>query len=130
MIDMGEQVTYKSTTDRLCYSGRLSSLRRAFTNFIDNAIKYGKTAEVAMQANKQEIHIKIGDQGPGIPEDQLEQVFEPFYRVDPARSPQITGAGLGMTIAREIIRSHGGDVTLRNRRGAGLSVVITLPIPS
>ena len=128
MMDMGRQVTYHSTVDRLAYFGRLSSLRRALTNFIDNAIKYGKTADVGMRVNKNEIQIKIADQGPGIPEDQLEKVFEPFYRVDPARSPQVTGAGIGMTLAREIIRSHGGDVTLRNRQEAGLSVMITLPV--
>lgn len=128
MVDMGRQITYHSRVERLIYFGRMNSLRRAVTNFIDNAIKYGNEADIYLLEKRHEIQIKIEDQGPGIPEDQLEKVFDPFYRVDPARSPKIVGTGLGMTVAREIIRNHGGDVMLMNREKRGLSVSINLPL--
>jgi len=127
MVDMGRDVTFIDNTRRIAYFGRMSSLRRAFTNFIDNAIKYGQKAQVTLNQNADTIQIKISDQGPGIPEDTLEKVFDPFYRVDPARSPQISGTGLGMTVARDIIRAHGGDVVLMNNKPTGLTVLITLP---
>lgn len=127
MVDMGRKVNFKTKVDRLPYYGRLNSIRRAITNFIDNAIKYGQVATVSLVIKDHGIQIKIEDQGPGIPEDLLEKVFDPFYRVDVARSPQKAGAGLGMTVARDIIRNHGGDVLLMNRKQGGLVVTITLP---
>ncbi len=127
MVDMGREVVLTDKTERIAYFGRMSSLKRAFINFIDNAVKYGKRADVTLSRTQSEIQIKITDDGPGIPEDRLEKVFDPFYRVDPARSPQISGTGLGTTVAREIIRTHGGDVTLMNRKPNGLTVLITLP---
>lgn len=128
MVDMGREVEFESKLDRLTFFGRLSSLRRAMTNFVDNAIKYGKVAHVSLSCVNDEALIRIDDKGPGIPESELEKVFDPFYRVDPARTPQIGGTGLGMTVAREIIRSHGGEVVLMNRKSGGLSVQIHLPI--
>lgn len=127
MVDMGRQASFSDDGERLTYFGRMPSLKRAFTNFIDNAIKYGKVADVSLHRTGNEIHIKIKDKGPGIPEDQLDKVFDPFYRIDSARSPQISGTGLGMTVARDIIRTHGGDVTLMNHKAGGLIVFITLP---
>ena len=128
MVDMGREVEYQGKVDRFTYFGRLTSLRRAFTNFIDNAIKYGKVANVSLSRSNNEALIRIDDAGPGIPESELEKVFDPFYRVDPARTPQIGGTGLGMTVAREIVRGHGGEIILMNRKKGGLSVQIHLPI--
>ena len=128
MVDMGRRVTYTSDVERQTYFGRMNSLRRAITNFVDNAIKYGDQASVSLAVKHSELQIKIEDHGPGIPENQLEKVFDPFYRVDPARSPKTAGTGLGMTVAREIIRNHGGDVMLMNRKEGGLLVSINLPL--
>lgn len=128
MIDMGRHVTYHSKVERLTYFGRINAIRRAITNFIDNAIKYGNEADVSLAVKHHEVQIKVDDHGPGIPEDLLEKVFDPFFRVDSARSPKMAGTGLGMTVAREIIRNHGGDVILMNRKKDGLSVSISLPI--
>lgn len=128
MVDVGRDVNYHSESKRLTYFGRLTSLRRAFTNFIDNAIKYGNVAEVTLSRSSSEVVVRIEDHGPGIPESELEKVFDPFYRVDPARTPQTGGTGLGMTVSREIIRGHGGEIVLMNRKQGGLSVQIHLPI--
>jgi signal transduction histidine kinase len=71
--------------------------------------------------------IRIADRGPGIPEDQLERVFEPFYRLEASRSRETGGTGLGLTIARNIIEQHGGTITLANRKEGGLEVKLSLP---
>jgi signal transduction histidine kinase len=103
-------------------------LQRAFTNLIDNAIKYGKIAEVRLFFVNSEAQVRIDDVGSGIPEGDMEKVFDPFYRVDLARMPQVGGTGLGMTVAPEIVRNHGGGIDLMNRKKGGLSVLIRLPI--
>ena len=74
----------------------------------------------------QQLRVTVADTGPGIPEEQLEKVFEPFYRADSARGGA-TGMGLGLSIARHIARTHGGDLILRNRPGGGLEALLTLP---
>ena len=73
------------------------------------------------------MQIVIADEGPGIPADQLDQVFEPFYRIEGSRSRDTGGVGLGLSLARDIARAHGGDIVLRNRPGGGLEVILTLP---
>jgi len=75
----------------------------------------------------EQLRITIADDGPGIPEDRLEEVFEPFYRLDPSRSRKTGGVGLGLSIARDIARSHGGGLVLRNRAGGGVEAALTLP---
>lgn len=127
MMDVGHEVIYHSDVTRMPYYARIGALKRAFNNLIDNAIKYGQRAEVYLKQTDKEIQIKISDEGPGIPEDQLEKVFAPFYRVDAARSPKQSGTGLGLAVARDIIRAHGGDILLLNRDPKGLTVVVSLP---
>jgi signal transduction histidine kinase len=127
LSDMGHSVTYHPSVSRQPYFGRLGALKRALNNVIENAIKYGKSAEVSLHHYASYWQIKVADQGPGIAADQMEKVFTPFYRVDLSRSSKIRGTGLGLTVARDIIRAHGGDITLHHQEPRGLVVLITLP---
>jgi signal transduction histidine kinase len=102
------------------------SLRRVFTNLIDNAVKYGGRADIALSRKDGFAQVAIRDRGPGIPEDELEKVFEPFYRVERSRSRETGGSGLGLAIAREIAQACGAAITLRNT-GPGLEAVVRLP---
>ncbi len=108
-------------------SCRPVALRRAFANLIDNAIKYGGEAQVALSETEKAVAVRIDDRGPGIPEDQRERVFAPFYRMERSRSRETGGAGLGLAVARSIVRAHGGDIALDARPGGGLRVTVTLP---
>jgi signal transduction histidine kinase len=74
--------------------------------------------------------VSIDDDGPGIPAAELDRVFDPFYRLESSRSRETGGTGLGLTVARSTIRAHGGDIRLANRKGGGLSVTVTLPMPA
>lgn len=103
------------------------ALKRAFANLIDNALKYGQRADVRLVEAADELRLSIGDQGPGLPSAELERVFQPYYRAEGSRSRETGGVGLGLPIARDIIRAHGGDVSLRNRPEGGLEAVVTLP---
>jgi signal transduction histidine kinase len=103
------------------------ALRRAFRNLIDNAVKYGGTARVRLAVEPRQLRITILDQGPGIPPHRFEEALAPFRRLDPARSGQIPGVGLGLTIARDVVASHGGSLALGNPPEGGLCVEVTLP---
>lgn len=107
---------------------RPAALTRALRNLIDNAVRYGGLAEIALTQQDGLAVITIADKGPGLPEDQLEHVFDPFVRLEGSRSRETGGAGLGLPIARTVIRAHGGDVTLRNRSERGLEARVTLPL--
>ncbi|MEN8174860.1 MAG: ATP-binding protein [Pseudomonadota bacterium] len=109
------------------YPGRPLALKRCIANLVENASRYGKRAHVNVRSSPDRLEIQITDEGPGIPEKELEQVFEPFYRLESSRSRSTGGTGLGLSIARNIARAHGGDVVLRNHVGGGLEVVLTLP---
>src|SRR5512144_2228971 len=98
------------------------AMKRAFSNVIDNAVKYGTRARVVLQDNAQEIAVNIDDDGPGIPDDEQEKVFDPFYRVEASRSRETGGTGLGLTLARTVVCAHGGDILLHNREAGGLRV--------
>jgi signal transduction histidine kinase len=126
--DAGFAVTYHGVDTHLSFNGCLNALRRAFSNLIDNGLKYGKVVDVELQHDAQQIRIQIDDQGPGIPEQYLEQVFEPFYRLEQSRSRQTGGTGLGLTITRDIILAHNGYMQLLNRPQGGLRVVIIFSI--
>jgi signal transduction histidine kinase len=102
-------------------------LQRLFANLIDNAVKYGRSAQVKVRAEGGEGVVEIADRGPGLPESELERVFQPFYRVDPSRSRDTGGIGLGLAVARSIARAHGGDVALA-RGEAGLTARVRLPL--
>ncbi len=104
------------------------AIRRAFANLIDNAIKYGGCARVQLSQSGRYAKILIADNGPGIPPDKAELAFQPFWRLDSARNRKIGGVGLGLTIARDVVQSHGGDITLgQPPHGTGLEVRISLP---
>jgi signal transduction histidine kinase len=97
------------------------------TNLIDNALKYGQQAEIAVTNAPDRLTLTLRDHGPGIPEAELEQVFEPFYRLERSRNRDTGGTGLGLSIARNIVRAHGGELTLRNRSAGGLEAILQLP---
>lgn len=105
-----------------------TSLNRAFRNLIINAATHGKRARVAVQNTSSEAHVVIDDDGPGIPPDMIGQVFEPFFRAHPARTKHIDGAGLGLTIANEIVQRAGGSITIANGPLHGLLQTVKLPV--
>jgi signal transduction histidine kinase len=109
-------------------SCRPTLVRRAVANLIDNAIKYGHAAEVQIVREIDRVVIVVDDEGPGIPPEENEKVFAPFYRLESARDPGKAGVGLGLSVARTVAREHGGDVRLRNRDKGGLSALIELPV--
>lgn len=109
------------------YVGRPQALKRCLGNVIDNAVKYGRSATVCVADDLRALEIRIRDRGPGIPETELERVFEPFYRLEQSRNRDTGGTGLGLTIARNIARAHGGDLILRNVPQGGIEAVVTLP---
>ena len=106
---------------------RPQALNRALRNLIDNAVRYGNVAHVSLRQEPGTVVIAIADEGPGLPQDQLEIVFEPFVRREGSRSRDTGGVGLGLAIARTIIQAHGGTVMLRNLPGRGLEAAIRLP---
>ena len=123
-VELGRDVQY-TETDETIISCRPVSMKRALRNLIDNAVKYGDQARVSLNTQDDKVRIVIEDNGPGIPEDRMDKVFEPFFRLEESRNRDTGGIGLGMAIARNIIRNHGGDIQLENT-GAGLKVVINL----
>jgi signal transduction histidine kinase len=111
----------------LSYDCQPGALKRALTNLLDNAVKYGKRAQAAISTAGKTIEITIDDDGPGIPEAELAKVFQPFYRVEDSRSRDTGGTGLGLAIAQAIVQAQGGELTLANRPGGGLRATIKLP---
>ncbi|MFG1481132.1 ATP-binding protein [Xanthobacter sp. V4C-4] len=116
-----------SAPPRLVVEGRLVSLKRAVSNLMENALAYGGTAHVTLVDTGAEAVLTVRDNGPGIPEDQLAAVLEPFVRLDASRSRSTGGVGLGLTIARDAVAAHGGALTLANAGGGGLAATIRLP---
>ena len=107
--------------------GRPVALARAFGNLVDNALRYGKAARVALARRLRARSVTVEDDGPGIAPERIETVFEPFVRGEASRSLATGGAGLGLSIARSIVRAHGGEVALENREGGGLTARVVLP---
>jgi two-component system OmpR family sensor kinase len=105
-----------------------SAVRRAVANLVANAVKYAGSARVSTVAVDGRAVLRVEDDGPGLPVDQLQAVFEPFHRAEPSRSRETGGAGLGLTVARQAARAHGGDVVLSNRPEGGLLAELTLPL--
>jgi signal transduction histidine kinase len=126
MNDMGKEVEYLGPEALSCCA-RPIALQRAIGNVLMNAADYGGSTKLHLESTEHSISIKITDQGPGIPEDQMEAVFEPFVRLDKARNRSLGGSGLGLAIARSVMRSHGGDIRLSNLPAGGLCVLMTLP---
>ena len=109
------------------YPGMPQALKRCLANLVENAVKYGQTARVAVDDNDARLVIRIRDDGPGLPPAELEKVFDPFYRAEGSRSRETGGTGLGLTIARGIAEAHGGRLSLRNREEGGLEAALELP---
>jgi signal transduction histidine kinase len=126
-VDAGQDVMLKGQT-RVSILAIPIALERCLANLIDNAVKYGGYARVTMAREGNKAVIRVSDGGPGIPEAQMEKVFDPFYRVESSRSRETGGTGLGLTIARTIARKHGGTLVLCNVAGGGLECTLTLPI--
>jgi signal transduction histidine kinase len=127
--ETGGEVTVEGAPQS-AVSAHPEALRRCLNNLIENALRYGERAHLQVEDDGAELRIAVGDEGPGIPEPELERVFEPFFRLEPSRNRARGGAGLGLSIARNIARWHGGDVRLRNRAaGTGLIAELWLPRP-
>lgn len=109
------------------YHGRPQALKRGLANLLENAIKYGRRAQVVVEDSPAQLQIRILDDGPGLPPDQLEKVFEPFYRVEGSRNRDTGGTGLGLAIAKNVAELHRGRITLHNRSEGGLEARLTLP---
>ncbi|MDE2345498.1 MAG: hypothetical protein KGL13_03415, partial [Gammaproteobacteria bacterium] len=103
------------------------ALRRCLDNLVNNAVRYGKRAMISVEDDGNAVIIRVRDAGIGIPESMLEKVFEPYYRLEEARSQTGGGTGLGLGIARNIATLHGGTLVLRNHPEGGLEAVLTLP---
>ncbi|GMQ77209.1 MAG: ATP-binding protein [Gammaproteobacteria bacterium] len=126
-VDVGREVVYTGTA-RAAYSGRPLALKRVLANLIDNAVRYGGRARVALEVTPERFVITVEDDGPGIPDSELERVFEPFYRLEASRSRDTGGTGLGLAVVRSIVRGHGGEVVLANRAEGGLRAIVMLPL--
>ena len=107
--------------------GDAIALRRLFTNLIDNALRYGKSAAVTLEQGGQEVVVTIDDDGPGIPQLERSAVFEPFYRIEPSRSRETGGAGLGLAISRAIVEAHGGRISADDAPQGGARIRVVLP---
>jgi signal transduction histidine kinase len=128
---------HPAMTDNLAYEGpphltlraRALTLKRALSNLVTNAVNYGGSARIRLhQPAEKMVRIEIEDDGPGIPPGELDRMFEPFHRGDQSRNRETGGVGLGLPIARNILRAHGGDVILANRPGGGIRATVTLPV--
>ena len=109
-------------------NGKKNLIRRCMNNLIDNAIKYGNKVNIEVKKNNNNLFIVLEDNGPGIPENEYENVFKPFYKIDKGRAESKSSVGLGLSIASDIIRSHGGNIKLDKSSMNGLSVKIFLPV--
>ena len=127
MSDAGRAVTMEPAKP-IVYESKPAALKRALSNLLDNAVKYGKTARAAIKATPAAIEITIDDDGPGIPEQELARVFEPFYRIEASRGRDTGGVGLGLAIAQSIVQAHSGTLTLTNRPSGGVRATVTLPV--
>jgi signal transduction histidine kinase len=127
MADAGLPVEMEPSSP-VIYECQPSALKRALTNLLDNAVKYGKQARATIRSTREVIQIVVEDHGPGIPEGELAKVVQPFYRVEGSRSRETGGIGLGLAITLSVVEAHGGTLTLVNRPEGGLQACITLPV--
>jgi signal transduction histidine kinase len=122
----------------LCYEGpdhftarvRPQAFKRALTNIVSNAIKYGGSASVRLIPpirGLRQVKIEVSDKGPGIPPEHMERVMQPFQRLETSRNRETGGVGLGLPIARDITRAHGGELVIANRPEGGARITLTLP---
>ena len=127
LSELGHDIAV-ADSGRVVVACRPVALRRALRNLLENAAAYGALATARIDRDGSGVRVVIEDEGPGIPEDDLERVFEPFVRLEASRSRDTGGSGLGLAIARSIVRGHGGDVHLENRAEGGLRATAALPV--
>ena len=125
--DSGESVHYQAT-ERCIVNARPAALQRAVSNLVSNALRYAGSARVSLTRLDGEVEIRVEDDGPGIPEDKLEEVFTPFYRLEDSRNTDTGGIGLGLATARLLVHAHGGQLKLQNLKPTGLRASICLPL--
>ena len=118
----------KDLTTRVYFNGRKNLINRCINNIIDNALKYGNKVQVKLIKKNTNLLITIDDDGPGIPNKEYDNVFKPFYKIDKSRADAKSSVGLGLSIASDIVRSHGGNISLDKSRMKGLSVKIFFPV--
>ncbi|MDC0945890.1 HAMP domain-containing sensor histidine kinase, partial [Candidatus Pelagibacter sp.] len=118
----------RDITEGIYLNGRKNLIQRCINNLIDNAIKYGDKVNIELNKNNNNLFIKIEDDGPGIPENEYSNVFKPFYKIDKGRADSKSSVGLGLSIASDIVRSHGGNIKLEKSLMNGLGVKIFLPV--
>jgi len=118
----------KDLLPRIYINGRKNLINRCLNNIIDNALKYGNKVQIKMSKENTNILIIIDDDGSGIPKKEYENVFKPFYKIDKGRADSKSSVGLGLSIASDIVRSHGGNIVLDKSEMNGLSVKIFLPV--
>ena len=114
--------------ENLTINMRLNSFKRCLMNLIDNGLSYGKKVEILTKKTLSNVIILVDDDGPGIPEKEYKNVMKPFYRIDKSRGQNKAGVGLGLSIANDIIRSHGGNISLEKSPLNGLRVRVSLPL--
>ena len=117
----------KDFNDRIYYNGRKNLINRCINNLIENSLKFAKKVEVKIEKQQDNIIIAISDDGPGIPQEEYENITKPFYKIDKSRSEKKSSVGLGLSIASDIVKSHGGDITFARSKFGGLKVAISLP---
>ena len=122
-----ENIT-KEISPRIYLNGRKNLIKRCLNNLLDNSIKYGNRVNIELQKMKTSLIIKVEDDGPGIPESEYDNVFKPFYKIDKGRADSKSSVGLGLSIASDIVRSHGGNIKLNKSNLNGLEVKIFLPV--
>jgi two-component system, OmpR family, sensor kinase len=125
--DLGYDVTLQAG-EPLTIGGNPLALRRMVVNLVENALKYGERARLRLRAAGGRCVLEVDDDGPGIPEQLQEQVFEPFFRLESSRNRDTGGIGLGLATVRAIVLEHGGEIALGNRKGGGLRVTVSLPV--
>ena len=118
----------KKLTSEVYINGRENLIKRCINNLIDNAIKYGEKVHIELKLNNNNLFISIDDNGPGIAENEYGNVFKPFYKIDKGRAETKSSVGLGLSIASDIVRSHGGNIKLEKSNMGGLAVKIFLPV--
>ncbi len=126
-VEAGQEVTLEGTT-YASINASPEAIRRCLTNLIDNAVNYGGYAHIKVKRGGEHIVVRIHDGGPGIPENQLEKIFTPFFRLEGSRSRETGGTGIGLTIARNIAEQSGGSLFLQNHPQGGIEAVLELPI--
>ncbi|MCE9983908.1 ATP-binding protein [Leclercia adecarboxylata] len=126
--DTGKNVHFAATRTAVPFATRAQALHRILTNLLDNALKFGDTAEVTLTERDERVLITVEDNGPGIPDDELAAVLQPFYRVESSRNRETGGTGLGLAIAAQLTAQLDGQLQLTNRPEGGLCARITLPV--